>query len=407
MPRSDGRSVLMLRATREARGRVESNIVWNYGHTTIPRHLRDVVVTEYGVADIRGASDEECIQRLLAISDSRFQDALADKARAAGKLARDWRIPEVWRRNTPEHLAQALAPLASTRAAAAFSLRHRPRCRRDAPARRAGMAQARHLDARAAACACSAAACWLAPRAARSRGCCNAWRCSGRTGSASASWRAWCRSRCAPPAWIERAVVRGPSRTILRMPRSPAMFALSLLLALHSAAPAADPAAATDPAAIAAAARDCSGCHVLDNPHGSPPIIDGQHADFLAVQLRAFRDSHRDAFPMGMLSEGLDEGADPRPCPRCWRRGPGPRSTTRCPPRRWTRAGRIVADAGCSACHGPSWRGGGIVPRVAGQAPSYLARQLRAMVEGRRAHPPMTLDASELNAVAAFLAAQR
>ena len=110
---SDGRSVLMLRATREVRGRVESNIVWNYGHTTIPRHLRDVVVTEYGVADIRGASDEECIQRLLAICDSRFQDALADKARAAGKLARDWRIPEVWRRNTPEHLAQALAPLAA------------------------------------------------------------------------------------------------------------------------------------------------------------------------------------------------------------------------------------------------------------------------------------------------------
>jgi len=110
---SDGRSVLMLRATREAHGRVESNIVWNYGHTTIPRHLRDVVVTEYGVADIRGASDEECIQRLLAICDARFQDALADKARAAGKLARDWRIPEAWRRNTPEHLAQALAPLVS------------------------------------------------------------------------------------------------------------------------------------------------------------------------------------------------------------------------------------------------------------------------------------------------------
>ena len=51
----------------------------------------------------------------------------------------------------------------------------------------------------------------------------------------------------------------------------------------------------------------CVSCHVLDNPRGSPPIIDGQHAEFLAVQLRAFRDSHRDAFPMGMLSEGLDE----------------------------------------------------------------------------------------------------
>jgi len=110
---ADGRSVLMLRATREAGGKVVSNIVWNYGHATIPRHLRDVVVTEYGVADLRGASDEECIQRMLAIADSRFQDALAERARAAGKLARDWRIPEAWRGNTPQRLAQALAPLSS------------------------------------------------------------------------------------------------------------------------------------------------------------------------------------------------------------------------------------------------------------------------------------------------------
>ena len=29
-----------------------SSIVWNYGHITIPRHLRDVVITEYGVAAV-------------------------------------------------------------------------------------------------------------------------------------------------------------------------------------------------------------------------------------------------------------------------------------------------------------------------------------------------------------------
>lgn len=184
------------------------------------------------------------------------------------------------------------------------------------------------------------------------------------------------------------------------------MFALSLLLALQSAAPAADPGAATDPAAIAAAARDCSSCHVLDNPRGSPPIIDGQHAGFLAAQLRTFRDGHRDAFPMQMLSEGLDEGQiqalaallAARPWP----------AVDHALSAAAVDAGRtIVADADCAACHGASWRGGGVIPRVAGQVPSYLARQLRAMVEGRRAHPPMTLDASDLNAVAAFLAAQR
>jgi cytochrome c553 len=34
-------------------------------------------------------------------------------------------------------------------------------------------------------------------------------------------------------------------------------------------------------------------------------------------------------------------------------------------------AGKAIAAAGgCSACHGQSWRGGAMVPRVAGQVPS-------------------------------------
>jgi acyl-CoA hydrolase len=107
----NGRSILMLRATREdGAGRVASNIVWNYGHSTIPRHLRDIVATEYGIADLRGASDRECIERMLGIADARFQDDLADKARRAGKLPDDWRIPDAYRRNTPAFLETALAP---------------------------------------------------------------------------------------------------------------------------------------------------------------------------------------------------------------------------------------------------------------------------------------------------------
>ena len=105
---TDGRSVLLLRATREHAGRTESNILWNYGHTTIPRHLRDIYVTEYGVADLRGKSDEDCILAMLAIADARFQDGLATQAKAAGKLRRDFAIPAAWRANTGENLMTAL-----------------------------------------------------------------------------------------------------------------------------------------------------------------------------------------------------------------------------------------------------------------------------------------------------------
>lgn len=106
----DGRSILMLRATRQGRGGVETNIRWNYGHTTIPRHLRDLFVTEYGVADLRGKTDSECVEAMLSIADARFIDALCAEAKAHGKLAADFQIPERWRNNRPEHLKQALAP---------------------------------------------------------------------------------------------------------------------------------------------------------------------------------------------------------------------------------------------------------------------------------------------------------
>jgi acyl-CoA hydrolase len=107
---SDARSVIMLPATRTTAGRVRSNIRWSYGHTTIPRHLRDVVVTEYGIADLRGKTDRDVIAAMLAVADSRFQDALLAAAKRAGKIERNFEIPQACRNNTPERIARALAP---------------------------------------------------------------------------------------------------------------------------------------------------------------------------------------------------------------------------------------------------------------------------------------------------------
>ncbi|HEU5468604.1 MAG TPA: acetyl-CoA hydrolase/transferase C-terminal domain-containing protein [Steroidobacteraceae bacterium] len=105
-----GRSIVAVRATRASGGRTESNIRWSYGHATIPRHLRDVVLTEYGVADIRGRSDAEVAAAMIAIADSRFQPALLADALRAGKLPRGSRVPDAHRDNFPERLERALAP---------------------------------------------------------------------------------------------------------------------------------------------------------------------------------------------------------------------------------------------------------------------------------------------------------
>ncbi|MAT95162.1 MAG: acetyl-CoA hydrolase [Halioglobus sp.] len=102
------RSVLCVRATRGEGKGLQSNIVPSYGHITIPKHLRDVIVTEYGIADLRGQSDSEIIKRLVAVADSRFQDELVGAARASGKLEAEWELPASARHNTPERLQRAL-----------------------------------------------------------------------------------------------------------------------------------------------------------------------------------------------------------------------------------------------------------------------------------------------------------
>jgi Acetyl-CoA hydrolase/transferase C-terminal domain len=104
------RSILTVEATRQAGSRPQSNIRWAYGHETIPRHLRDIIVTEYGVADLRGKSDAEVIAAMLQVTDSRFQNELARQAKDAGKLAKDFEIQPAYRENDPDRIASALKP---------------------------------------------------------------------------------------------------------------------------------------------------------------------------------------------------------------------------------------------------------------------------------------------------------
>ena len=105
-----GRSVILVRAARTSGGETKSNIVWESGEVSVPRHLRDIVVTEYGVADLRGASDRDVAVRLARICDSRFQGAFLDAAKAAGKVEQGFELEPGFRTNTPDRLSAALKP---------------------------------------------------------------------------------------------------------------------------------------------------------------------------------------------------------------------------------------------------------------------------------------------------------
>ena len=105
----DARSVIILRSWRESGGDVSSNIVWEYGHCTIPRHLRDIVITEYGIADLRGKTDRHVIEAMLSITDSRFQTELIEQAQQIGKLPKDFCLDPRFADNSPQRLQSIAA----------------------------------------------------------------------------------------------------------------------------------------------------------------------------------------------------------------------------------------------------------------------------------------------------------
>lgn len=106
----DGRSILMIPSTEEVKGEVQPNIRLSYGQVTIPRHLRDLVVTEYGIADLRGKSVQEVATALVEIADARFQDDLLGGAKRAGNISDGYNVPDHARTNQPERLEDVLAP---------------------------------------------------------------------------------------------------------------------------------------------------------------------------------------------------------------------------------------------------------------------------------------------------------
>lgn len=98
----DARLIMMVKSTRGSGKSTKSNIVFSYGHCTVIRHMRDIIVTEYGIADVRGKPDKEVIACIINIADSRFQKQLLDQAKKAGKISMDYEIPDEYRNNTPE-----------------------------------------------------------------------------------------------------------------------------------------------------------------------------------------------------------------------------------------------------------------------------------------------------------------
>jgi acyl-CoA hydrolase len=89
-----GKSFVCLASTYERKGIRKSRIVLNLtpgNVVTTPRSDMMYVVTEYGIANLKGRSVAERAQAIIGLAHPDFREDLARQAREAGLLPRYWR----------------------------------------------------------------------------------------------------------------------------------------------------------------------------------------------------------------------------------------------------------------------------------------------------------------------------
>ncbi|MFB9067472.1 c-type cytochrome [Pseudofulvimonas gallinarii] len=126
------------------------------------------------------------------------------------------------------------------------------------------------------------------------------------------------------------------------------------------------------------------------------PVIEGQHAAYLAAQLARFRERHRDSFPMSPVVAGLDD-AQLDALARVLSVRDWPAVAGEPPAARIRRGAALPLADGCEKCHGEGMAGAAEAPRLAGQQRGYLERQLRAMAAGTRTHPEPSPGGADLS----------
>jgi acyl-CoA hydrolase len=78
-----GRSILCIKSTATVNGKAVSNIVPTLPAGSListPRHYVQTIVTEHGIADLYGVSDEDRAEKLIAVAHPDFRAGLTEKA---------------------------------------------------------------------------------------------------------------------------------------------------------------------------------------------------------------------------------------------------------------------------------------------------------------------------------------
>jgi cytochrome c553 len=185
---------------------------------------------------------------------------------------------------------------------------------------------------------------------------------------------------------------------------------LSLMLACASAATAIAQTLGTDPIADKAAA--CSVCH--GEQGGAPvsteiPIIWGQHAGYLFLNLRDFQSGARKSDVMAPIVATLS-GSEMLALGQFFAQKPWPDlAQPRAPADVAAHAAAVAASGQCTSCHLREFLGDSAIPRLSGQSVRYLRKTMQDFHDGSRNNNPWmaallkTFSESDIDALAQYL----
>jgi cytochrome c553 len=158
------------------------------------------------------------------------------------------------------------------------------------------------------------------------------------------------------------------------------------------------PAAAQD-AATEKLAQACAACHGPDGNSANPlyPVLAGQSWRYTYIQLRDFKEGRRTDPVMSPMAAPLTR--EEMMALGNYFAAKKPRAVDFKPDAKRVEAGRKVSDAVlCPMCHQGEFKGQNEIPRVAGQWPQYVTKQLQDFKARRR-----TNDAGNMTSVARTL----
>jgi cytochrome c553 len=151
-----------------------------------------------------------------------------------------------------------------------------------------------------------------------------------------------------------------------------------------------------------AKAATCQACHGPNGNSPTPqfPILAGQTARYLYLQLRDFKEGRRDAAAMQPLVKDLSR-EDMLDLAAFFAAQPLLDTGFKADPAKAERGRKKAEETLCTMCHLGGFKGQNEVPRVAGQHHDYIVKQLQDFKSGVR-----TNDAGTMSSVSKTLSAQ-